>query len=57
MDPSAPAWIIGILTLTGLAIGLVVTFVPGHAGPDPATVELVGPPLPLARAAGPRRWR
>ena len=46
--PAAPAWIIGILTLTGLAIGLVVTFVPGHAGPDPATVELVGPPLPLS---------
>src|SRR5262245_44365425 len=43
MDPAAPLWIIGILTLTGLAVGLVVTFVPGHAGPDPATLELAGP--------------
>ena len=25
-----------------------MTFVPGHAGPDPATVELAGPPLPLS---------
>jgi H+/Cl- antiporter ClcA len=47
-DPDAPVWIIGILTLTGLLVGLVVTFLPGHAGPDPATVELAGPPLPLA---------
>ena len=33
VDPAAPLWIVGILTLTGLAVGLVVTFVPGHAGP------------------------
>lgn len=47
VDPTGPLWIVGMLTLTGLAVGLVVTFVPGHAGPDPATVELAGPPLPL----------
>jgi H+/Cl- antiporter ClcA len=47
VDPAGPLWIVGMLTLTGLAVGLVVTFVPGHAGPDPATVELAGPPLPL----------
>ena len=35
-------------------VGLVVTFVPGHAGPDPATTELAAPPLPLGVAAGPR---
>ena len=46
MDPNAPLWIIGILTATGLAVGLVVLFVPGHAGPDPATIELSAPPLP-----------
>src|SRR6478736_2766947 len=40
VDPSGPAWIFIVLTLAGVAIGLVVTFVPGHAGPDPATVEL-----------------
>jgi len=40
-------WIIGVLTATGLLIGLVVRYVPGHAGPDPATLELVADPLPL----------
>jgi H+/Cl- antiporter ClcA len=40
-------WVLGVLTLTGLAVGLVVRFFPGHAGPDPATVELFGAPTPL----------
>ena len=39
------AWIVIMLTLTGLLIGFVVRYVPGHAGPDPATLELVAPPL------------
>jgi H+/Cl- antiporter ClcA len=43
-----PAWLIVlILTLTGVAVGLVVWLVPGHAGPDPATTGLVEAPLPL----------
>jgi H+/Cl- antiporter ClcA len=46
--PDAPIWIIAVLTAVGIAVGLVVTFVPGHAGPDPATLELAGPPLPVA---------
>ena len=44
-DPDAAPWTIGILTLTGLAVGLVVRFAPGHAGPDPATHGLVSVPL------------
>lgn len=40
-------WIILILTLTGTAVGLIVKYLPGHAGPDPATVSLFGPPMPL----------
>src|SRR5262245_35466216 len=43
----APLWIVGVLTMAGLLTGLVVTFVPGHAGPDPAATELAGPPLPV----------
>ncbi|XHL89063.1 ion channel protein [Streptomyces niveus] len=39
-------WMIVILTATGLAVGLVVRQVPGHAGPDPATTGLVDAPLP-----------
>ncbi|TLQ48259.1 ion channel protein [Streptomyces marianii] len=42
---SAP-WTIAVLTGTGLAVGLVVWKVPGHAGPDPATTGLVDPPMP-----------
>ncbi|MEU6845683.1 ion channel protein [Streptomyces sp. NPDC046716] len=35
-------WIIVMLTLTGVLVGLVVWKVPGHAGPDPATMGLGG---------------
>ncbi|WP_351231697.1 ion channel protein [Streptomyces sp. NPDC002133] len=44
---SAP-WVIAVLTATGLAVGLVVWKVYGHAGPDPATTGLVDPPLPAS---------
>ena len=46
-SPDSPAWIVAVLTTAGLAVGLVVMFVPGHAGPDPATTELAAPPLPV----------
>ncbi|MER5687145.1 ion channel protein [Streptomyces sp. NPDC002205] len=39
-------WMIVMLTATGLATGLVIRTVHGHAGPDPATTGLVDPPLP-----------
>ncbi|BBU82157.1 hypothetical protein EIMP300_35570 [Escherichia coli] len=29
----SPLWIIGVLTLTGIAVGLVIRFSQGHAGP------------------------
>lgn len=45
-------WIITTLTLTGLAIGLCLQWIPGHGGPDSATTELVGQPLPLAQLPG-----
>ncbi|MFF6870874.1 ion channel protein [Streptomyces sp. NPDC007910] len=38
-------WMIVMLTATGVAVGLVVWKVPGHAGPDPATTGLGGAPL------------
>lgn len=41
----SPLWIITILTLTGIAVGLVVRFSPGHGGPDPATESLIGAPI------------
>ncbi|MET0734816.1 MAG: ion channel protein [Microbacterium sp.] len=45
--PDDPWLTIGVLTATGLAVGLVVKFVPGHAGPDSATTELDTPPPKL----------
>ncbi|MEJ8848538.1 ion channel protein [Variovorax rhizosphaerae] len=45
-------WVLGILTLTGFAVGLIVRFFPGHAGPDPATVSLFGPPTPVGVLPG-----
>jgi H+/Cl- antiporter ClcA len=47
VHPGSSGWILGILTLTGLVIGLVVQFVPGHGGRDSATTELIAPPLKL----------
>lgn len=41
-------WIFGILTVVGVAVGLVVWKMPGHAGPDPATTDLVSAPLGLS---------
>ncbi|ANP48626.1 H+/Cl- antiporter ClcA [Streptomyces griseochromogenes] len=39
-------WIFVMLIATGIAVGLVVWLVPGHAGPDPATMGLNAPALP-----------
>ena len=55
LDGEEAAWIIGVLTLVGLVVGIVVWRVPGHAGPDPATQSLVSPPL--APAVLPGGWR
>ncbi|MEZ6875085.1 ion channel protein [Enterobacter sp. KBR-315C3_2022] len=41
----SPAWTILMLTLTGIAVGLVIRFSPGHAGPDPAQEPLIGEPV------------
>jgi len=45
-------WMLVMLTATGVAVGLVVWKVPGHAGPDPATTGLDAPTLPLGVLPG-----
>ncbi|HBA5874690.1 TPA: ion channel protein [Escherichia coli] len=45
-------WIIGVLTLTGIAVGLVIRFSQGHAGPDPACEPLIGAPVPPSALPG-----
>jgi H+/Cl- antiporter ClcA len=52
VDPDASWWTVVVLTCTGLLVGLVVWLAPGHAGPDPATVELVSSPLPARALPG-----
>lgn len=52
LDAQSPWWPLGMLTLTGVAVGLIVRYMPGHAGPDPATESLIGMPLPLSALPG-----
>ncbi len=46
VDADAWWWIVLVLSATGLLVGLVVRYAPGHAGPDPATADLVSAPIP-----------
>ena len=48
----SPFWIIAILTLTGIAVGLVIRFSQGHAGPDPSCEPLIGAPVPPSALPG-----
>ncbi|EHH7578921.1 ion channel protein [Escherichia coli] len=48
----SPLWIIGVLTLTGIAVGLVIRFSQGHAGPDPACEPLIGASVPPSALPG-----
>ncbi|EPF2243204.1 MULTISPECIES: ion channel protein [Citrobacter] len=48
----SPLWIIGMLTLTGLMVGLVIRYSRGHAGPDPACEPLIGMPVPTSAIPG-----
>lgn len=45
-------WMLVVLTASGVAVGLVVWKMPGHAGPDPATTGLDAPVLPPAVLPG-----
>ncbi|MGC5168057.1 ion channel protein [Luteimicrobium sp. DT211] len=40
-------WTVLVLTVTGVLVGATVRWMPGHAGIDPATAELIAPPLGL----------
>ncbi|MCZ9166754.1 ion channel protein [Escherichia albertii] len=52
IPPDSPLLIIGILTLTGGAVGLVIRFSQGHAGPDPACEPLIGTLVPPSALPG-----
>lgn len=48
----APGWIITMLTLTGIAVGLVIRYFPGHGGPDPASEPLISTPVESSALPG-----
>ncbi|MCT4701392.1 ion channel protein [Enterobacteriaceae bacterium H20N1] len=52
LDLNSPVWILLMLTLTGIAVGLVIRYMPGHAGPDPATEPLIGAPVSVMALPG-----
>ncbi len=48
----SPFWTLLLLTLTGVAVGLVLRFSTGHGGPDPATEPLISTPVALSTLPG-----
>lgn len=50
--PDGPWWIIAVLTGAGIVVGLIVWLWPWGAGPEPASAELVEPPLPVSALPG-----
>ncbi|MEW7311809.1 ion channel protein [Buttiauxella gaviniae] len=52
LDMNSPMWILLMLTATGIAVGLVIRYMPGHAGPDPATEPLIGAPVSVMALPG-----
>ncbi|MDU7132153.1 MAG: ion channel protein [Enterobacteriaceae bacterium] len=50
--PDSPFRVIMMLTLTGLAVGLVIRYSAGHGGPDPATEPLIGAPVHVSALPG-----
>lgn len=45
-------WIVVVLTTTGLLVGICLTLLPGHGGPDSATTELFEPPVKVRTLPG-----
>ncbi len=52
VDGDSGWWIFITLTVVGLLVGLVLWLVPGHGGPDSATVELDAPVQPMKYVPG-----
>ena len=50
--PDGAWWIVAVLACTGVAVGLIVWLWPWGAGPEPATADLVEPPLPVSAVPG-----
>lgn len=52
INTQSASWTLFMLTLTGIGVGAIIKYMPGHAGPDPATESLIGAPVALNALPG-----
>lgn len=52
VNTQSASWTLFMLTLTGIGVGALIKYMPGHAGPDPATESLIGAPVALSSLTG-----
>jgi len=45
ISTQSAGWVLFMLTLTGIAVGALIRYMPGHAGPDPASDSLISMPV------------
>lgn len=52
VNTQSASWTLFMLTLTGIGVGALIKYMPGHAGPDPATESLIGAPVAVSSLTG-----
>ena len=52
INTQSASWTLFMLTLTGIGVGAIIKYMPGHAGPDPATESLIGAPVAVSALPG-----
>ncbi|MBU9809744.1 ion channel protein [Rahnella sp. C60] len=52
INTQSASWTLFMLTLTGIGVGAIIKYMPGHAGPDPATESLIGAPVAINALPG-----
>jgi len=52
VNTQSATWTLFMLTLTGIGVGALIKYMPGHAGPDPATESLIGAPVAVNALPG-----
>ncbi|MFO6297035.1 ion channel protein [Rahnella selenatireducens] len=52
LNTQSAGWTMFMLTLTGVGVGALIKYMPGHAGPDPASESLIGAPVAINALPG-----
>ena len=52
INTQSASWTLFMLTLTGIGVGALIKYMPGHAGPDPAAESLIGAPVAVNALPG-----